>query len=37
MIVYSKGFYNDWTVRWFQDIGVGSVFITDYIPIATLL
>ena len=34
---YFKGIYDDWTVGWPQDTGVGSVFITDYIPIATLL
>ena len=36
-ISYSKGIYDDWTVGWPQNTGVGSVFITDYIPIATLL
>ena len=35
--MYSKGVYNDWTVGWPQDTGVGRVFTTDYIPIATLL
>ena len=34
---YFKGIYDDWTVEWPQDTGVGSVFITDYIFIATLL
>ena len=35
MTMYFKGVSNDWTVGWPQDTGVGSVFITDYIPIAT--
>ena len=39
-VMYSEGVYNDWTVGWPQDTGVGRVFNTDYIPcipISTLL
>ena len=34
---YSKSIYDDWTIGWSQNTGVGSVFITDYISIVTLL